>query len=70
VAIVWVCRLGVDAYAEFGRQLDVPRFECPACGEPMVLWGFYRRYLRRMSSQPKGVRDHRTSRKMIIEIRG
>ena len=46
VAMVWVCRLGVDAYAEFGRQLDVPRFECPACGEPMVLWGFYRRYLR------------------------
>ena len=46
MAIVWVCRLGVDAYAELGRQLDVPRFDCTVCGEPMVLWGFHRRYLR------------------------
>ena len=46
MAIVWVCRLGVDAYAELGRQLDVPRFECPLCGRPMARWGFYRRYLR------------------------
>jgi len=46
LAIVWVCRLGVDAYAELGRQLDVPRFDCTVCGEPMVLWGFHRRYLR------------------------
>ena len=46
VAMVWVCRLGVDAYAELGRQLDIPRFDCPVCGKPMFLWGFYRRYLR------------------------
>jgi transposase-like protein len=46
VAIVWVCRLGVDAYQELGRQLDVPRFDCPRCGEPMILWGWYDRYLR------------------------
>lgn len=44
--MLWVCRLGVDAYAELGRNLDVPRFDCPVCGKPMVLWGFYRRYLR------------------------
>jgi transposase-like protein len=44
--MVWVCRLGVDAYTELGRQLDIPRFDCPVCGKRMVLWGFYRRYLR------------------------
>ncbi len=46
MAIVWVCKLGVDAYEQLGRGIDVPRFACPFCGEPMVLWGFYRRYLR------------------------
>jgi transposase-like protein len=44
--MVWVCRLGVDAYAELGRRLDVPRFDCPVCGKPMVLWGWCDRYLR------------------------
>jgi len=46
LAIVWVCGLGVDAYHSLGRGIEVPRFDCPACGLPMVFWGWYARYLR------------------------
>jgi hypothetical protein len=46
MAIVWVCSLDVDGYQVLGRNMDVPRFCCPTCAKPMVLWGFYRRYLR------------------------
>lgn len=46
VAIVWGCGLGVDAWAALGREVEVPRFGCPACGRLMVFWGFYHRHLR------------------------
>jgi hypothetical protein len=46
VAIVWGCGLGVDAWAALGREVEVPRFGCPACGRLMVFWGFYCRHLR------------------------
>ncbi len=46
MAIVWVCGLDVDTYRDRGRDLDIPRFDCPVCGLAMVMWGWYQRYLR------------------------
>jgi hypothetical protein len=46
VAIVWPCPLTVDAYAEAGRQVEVPRPDCPSCAGPLVFWSGYRRHVR------------------------
>jgi hypothetical protein len=46
VAIVWPCPLPVDVYVAAGRQVEVPRPDCPSCAGPMVLWAGYRRYVR------------------------
>jgi hypothetical protein len=46
VAIVWPCPLPVDAYAAAGRQLGVPRPDCPSCAGPLVFWSGYRRHVR------------------------
>jgi hypothetical protein len=46
VSIVFACPLPVDAYVDLGRDLDVPRPNCPVCSEVMTLWGFYERYVR------------------------
>jgi hypothetical protein len=39
MAIVWHTPFGVDQYAAAGPSLDVPRFACPGCGEPVGYWG-------------------------------
>jgi hypothetical protein len=46
VSIVFACALSVDAYVELGRDVEVPRPNCPACAQAMGFWGFYRRDVR------------------------
>lgn len=46
MAIVFACPLTVDGYASLGREVDVPRPDCPDCSEAMCFWGFYRRDVR------------------------
>jgi hypothetical protein len=46
VVIVWPCPLTVDAYADAGRAVEVPRPGCPSCAGPVVFWSGYRRYVR------------------------
>jgi hypothetical protein len=46
VAIVWPCPLSVDAYVAAGREVEVPRPDCPSCAGPVVFWSGYRRYVR------------------------
>lgn len=46
MAIVWPTELDVDAYAELGRDVVVPRPVCPGCRRPMQFWGWYERDLR------------------------
>src|SRR5260370_40754892 len=46
MAIVWPCPLTVDAYADAGRAVEVPRPDCPSCAGPVVFWSGYRRYVR------------------------
>src|SRR5258707_14746610 len=46
MAIVWPCPLTVDAYADAGRAVEVPRPGCPSCAGPVVFWSGYRRYVR------------------------
>jgi transposase-like protein len=46
VAIVWPCPLGVEQYAAAGRQIEVPRPDCPGCGRAMGLWSGYARWVR------------------------
>lgn len=46
MAIVWPCTLSVDAYAAAGREVEVPRADCPSCLEPMTWWSGYPRFVR------------------------
>lgn len=46
MSIVWPCSLSVEVYAEAGREVEVPRPDCPACSGPMVFWSGYQRYVR------------------------
>lgn len=46
VAIVWPCPLSVDAYVAAGREVEVPRPDCPCCGGAMSWWSGYRRFVR------------------------
>ena len=46
MTIVWPCSMSVDAYAVAGREVEVPRPECPSCSAPMAWWSGYRRYVR------------------------
>jgi hypothetical protein len=46
MAIVWPTELDVDAYAEAGRDVVVPRPQCPECLGPMRFWGWYERDVR------------------------
>lgn len=46
VAIVWPCPLSVDEYAAAGRDVDVPRPDCPRCGGATTRWSGYRRFVR------------------------
>ena len=46
MAIVWACRLGLEEYRESGREVVVPRPECPGCATAMVFWAGYERWVR------------------------
>ena len=46
MAIVWPCPLPVDAYVAAGRKVEVPRPDCPSCGEALVFWSGYWRHVR------------------------
>jgi len=46
VAIVWPCALSVDAYASVGKNVEVPRPDCPDCSAAMIFWSGYLRPLR------------------------
>ena len=46
MSIVFACPLSVDAYADLGRDVEVPRPNCPVCSEAMGFWGFYVRDVR------------------------
>ena len=46
VAIVWPCPLSVDEYAAAGRDLEVPRLDCPRCAGVTTRWSGYRRFVR------------------------
>jgi len=46
MAIVWPTELDVDSYVAAGREVVVPRADCPRCHQPMPFWGWYERDLR------------------------
>lgn len=46
MAIVWPCTMTPHEYAAVGRDIEVPRPNCPACSLAMSFWGFYARPLR------------------------
>ena len=50
MAIVWPSRLGVEEYADAGRDVAVPRPRCPACGGPLIFWSGYWRFVRRVGN--------------------
>jgi hypothetical protein len=46
VSIVWPCSLSVDEYVATGREVAVPRPNCPSCRQLMIFWSGYRRFVR------------------------
>ncbi len=46
MAIVWPCPLSVEEYEAAGRDVEVPRPDCPACSAPMIFWSGYLRNVR------------------------
>jgi transposase-like protein len=46
VAIVETCPYSVEEYLSSGRQIRLPRPNCPACGSPMSFWSGYWRWVR------------------------
>jgi Domain of unknown function (DUF6431) len=46
MAIVWATGLDVDGYVAAGREVVVPRPDCPGCRQPMRFWGWYERGVR------------------------
>jgi ribosomal protein S27AE len=46
MAIVWPCSMTAHDYAAAGRNVKVPRPDCPACGAAMIFFGSYTRPLR------------------------
>jgi hypothetical protein len=46
MAIVWPCPLSVDAYVAAGRDVEVPRPDCPRCGAATTWWSGYWRFVR------------------------
>jgi hypothetical protein len=53
MAIVWPCTLSVDAYAAAGKEVEVPRADCPSCLEPMTFWSGYSRFVRHKGTAHK-----------------
>lgn len=56
MSIVWSCPLAVDAYALAGREVVVPRPDCPCCDQPMIFWFGYERFVRCGGDWPIWVR--------------
>lgn len=46
VTIIWPCQLSVEEYAAAGKEVSVPRQDCPRCGEPTIFWSGYPRSVR------------------------
>lgn len=46
MAIVWACVLSVDEYVAAGRDVVVPRPDCPGCSAAMGFWSGYERTVR------------------------
>lgn len=46
LSIVWPCRLSVEEYAAAGKQVEVPRQDCPDCERPLNWWAGYERPIR------------------------
>lgn len=46
MAIVWPCTMTAHDYAAAGKDVSVPRPNCPACGAAMIFFGTYSRPLR------------------------
>lgn len=46
MAIVWPTEVDVDVYVAAGREVVVPRADCPRCRRPMPFWGWYERDIR------------------------
>jgi hypothetical protein len=46
MAIVWPTELDVEGYVAAGREVEVPRPDCPGCHQPMRFWGWYERDVR------------------------
>jgi hypothetical protein len=46
MAIVLPCSMSVEAYAAAGKEIDVPRPDCPSCSVPMAFWHWYSRHVR------------------------
>src|ERR1700678_3628636 len=46
MAIVWPTELDVEMYVAAGREVEVPRPDCPRCHQPMRFWGWYERDVR------------------------
>jgi hypothetical protein len=46
MTIVLPCSLTVHAYATAGRDLEIPRPNCPSCSTRMSFWGYYSRSVR------------------------
>ena len=47
VVMVWRCVLSVDEYVAAGKEVDVPRPDCPGCGRAMKFRSGYGREARR-----------------------
>lgn len=52
MSMVWPCSLSVDEYVAAGREVEVPRPNCPDCGEPMTFWSGYWRFVRLADTDP------------------
>ena len=46
MAMIWPCELSVEAYAEAGKQVVVPRQRCPRCAAWMIFSSGYFRSVR------------------------
>ena len=46
MTILWPCPMSVGAYVQAGREIEVPRPDCPSCAAPMWWWSGYHRGVR------------------------
>ena len=48
MAIIWPFSSSIEEYVKRGKDIDVPRPDCPKCSVPMVFWSSYKRYVRHL----------------------